>query len=201
MLNDKYNLLLLLATAMLISCASSTAPVSSVRTDSDLMIIQNDVNSSIRDHQRFSVISHNKSLHDYAQQLLMELNTQQVIRQPVAVASFVEFDHSLKNTNSIGNQLAEAVLVELGQLGYLTADINVDNKISMDERGNLVFSRQHKKRLNDYCCVVSGNLIYEQGGVRVNAKLIDLETRRILGASTLTIPYFVIEHLGDAYSE
>ena len=40
MLNDKYNLLLLLATAMLISCASSTAPVSSVRTDSDLMIIQ-----------------------------------------------------------------------------------------------------------------------------------------------------------------
>jgi TolB-like protein len=71
----------------------------------------------------------------------------------------------------------------------------------MDERGNLVFSRQHKKRLNDYCCVVSGNLIYEQGGVRVNAKLIDLETRRILGASSLTIPYFVIEHLGDAYSE
>jgi TolB-like protein len=201
MINDKYDLMLLLATVMLVSCASSTVPVSTVKTDSDKIITENEVNSSIRDHQRFSVISHNKSLNDYAQQLLMELDTQQAIRQPVAVASFVEFDHSLKNTNSIGNQLAEAILVELGQLGYLTADINVDNKISMDERGNLVFSRQHKKRLNDYCCVVSGNLIYEQGGVRVNAKLIDLETRRILGASSLTIPYFVIEHLGDAYSE
>lgn len=157
--------------------------------------------SNVRDYSRFSTFQHNKSLNDYAQQLVMQLNTQQAINKPVAVASFVDFDQSLQKTNSIGNQLAEAVLVELGQLGYPTAEINIEKSIRVNNRGNFIFSRDQKDRAGDYCCVLSGNLIYEQSGIRVNAKLVDLDSRRILGASTLTIPYFVVEHLGYVHSE
>jgi len=156
------------------------------------------VQSNIRDYSRFSARGHNKSLNDYAQQLVMELNTQQAVHKPIAVASFVEFDSALDKTNSIGNQLAEAVLIELGQMGYPTADINVSDSVRLQSNGNFAFSRQQSENAGNYCCVLSGNLIYEQGGVRVNAKLIDLKSKSILGASTLTIPYFVVEHLGYA---
>lgn len=194
-------LVLMFSVFCIVGC-SSWAP------SSDIVVVATDnkntevkAQSNVRDYSRFSAFRHDKSLNDYAQQLVMELNTQQAINKPVAVASFVDFDQSLRTTNSIGNQLAEAVLVELGQLGYPTADINADKNISMNARGNFVFSRAQKERMKDYCCVLSGNLIYEQSGVRVNAKLIDLDSRRILGASTLTIPYFVIDHLGYAHSE
>lgn len=154
--------------------------------------------AEIRDYGQYLPAHHHKYIGDYVEQMLMQLQDQ--LRQPltgaVAVASFVEFDHTLANTNALGNQIAEAALIEINRIGYPAVDINVADNITVARNGNFIFSRENSAQLDSYCCVLSGNLIYDQRGVIVNAKLVAVENKQLLGAASLTIPYFVVEHLG-----
>lgn len=146
----------------------------------------------------FSLGRHNKTLNDYAQQLVMKLEPSLPLSGPIAVASFVEFDSNLVTTNMLGNQFAEALMIEMGNSGYPVADINAAKGVKRTAAGNFAFTRKQSVKNNGFCCVLSGNLIYEKAGVRVNAKLLSNENSQMLGASTLVIPYFVVQHLGYA---
>ncbi|WP_100641936.1 FlgO family outer membrane protein [Alteromonas facilis] len=149
----------------------------------------------LRDYSGFSSAQHNKTLHDYAEQLIMELDVDFQVRGSVSIASFVDFDETLQRTNRLGNQLAEVMIVELSQLGYSVTDINVMDNISASSQGNFVLSREKGSVQRDACCVLTGTLVYEPRGVRVNARLVQHSGNSVLGASSVVIPYFVIEHL------
>ncbi|WP_299081346.1 FlgO family outer membrane protein [uncultured Paraglaciecola sp.] len=151
----------------------------------------------IRDYSLYAPRHHNKSLNDYAKQMVMDFQFSPAFNQAIAVSSFVEFDDSLIKTNMLGNQLAEAFLIEMNQAGYAVADINASGAINVNTQGGFVFSRKQQSQFNNLCCALSGNLIYQSNGVRVNSKLFDIDTKRVIAASTLVIPYFVIEHLGQ----
>ena len=150
-----------------------------------------------RNYSVYSPYNHNKALNDYAEQIVMQLRTRGRFDKPIAVTSFVEFDESLANTNSLGNQLSEAVLIEMSAMGYPMADITAARKIRVNADGSFAFSRDAHDVADSLCCVVSGNLIYERRGVRVNTKLFELENKQVLASSSLLIPYFVAEQYGQ----
>ncbi|MBT0587283.1 FlgO family outer membrane protein [Alteromonas oceanisediminis] len=153
--------------------------------------------SGLRDYASFSASRHNKSLGDYVQQMVMELDTQKAIDGTIAVASFVDFNETLADTHRLGNQIAEAVLIEMTQFGYPVTDVSTMQAVESSVNGFFAFNRKPKNKAKDYCCVISGNLVYEPNGVRVNTKLVEFEGSKVLGASSVTIPYFVVEHLAN----
>lgn len=153
--------------------------------------------SDIRDYSLFTPRNSQNNLNDYVEQMIMDFRFNAPFTTPIAVASFVEFDETLTKTNSLGNQIAEAFLIEMTQAGYPVADINTSGWIEMNANGGFVFTRQQEVGFEDICCALAGNLIYQSNGVLVNSKVFNIKTKRILAASSTVIPYFVIEHLGQ----
>ena len=156
-----------------------------------------EAHNDIRDYSLFTPRINHNNLNDYVEQMIMDFQFNGPFSSPIAIASFVEFDETLTKTNSLGNQLAEAFLIEMTQAGYPVADINASGWIVMNANGGFVFTRQQEEGFDDICCALSGNLIYQSNGVLVNSKVFDIQTKRILAASSAVIPYFVIEHLGQ----
>jgi TolB-like protein len=154
--------------------------------------------SDIRDYSLFTPRNNHNNLNDYVEQMIMDFKFNSPFNTPIAIASFVEFDETLTKTNSLGNQLAEAFLIEMTQAGYPVADINASGWIVMNANGGFVFTRQQEEGFEDICCALSGNLIYQSNGVLVNSKVFDMQTKRVLAASSAVIPYFVVEHLGQS---
>jgi len=151
----------------------------------------------IRDYSLFNPRNNHNSLNDYVEQMIMDFQFNGPFDSPIAIASFVEFDETLTKTNSLGNQLAETFLIEMTQAGYPVTDINASGWIDINANGGFVFTRQQEDGFDDICCALSGNLIYQSNGVRVNSKVFDIQTKRILAASSAVIPYFLVEHLGQ----
>ncbi|MBO1254399.1 hypothetical protein J3L16_01725 [Alteromonas sp. 5E99-2] len=147
----------------------------------------------LRDYSYGLKQKHYKKLNDYANQIILQLNMQAHKSKSIVVASYVELDSTLNNTNIIGNQLAEALLVELSQVGFHVVDLNTASQVSITERGTFAFTRDALAENTDYCCVMSGNLIYEPRGVRVNSKVFDTSSKKLLGANSILIPYFVLD--------
>ena len=195
----KYHFLhtILLTTFILSSCQSQQT---SANLTESLLEMQQSAQTAndVRDYSLFEPRYHNKQLNDYAQQMLLNFKINQELTGSIAVTSFVEFDQTLTKTNILGNQLAEAFLIEMRQAGYTVADVNVLGGVTVNNYGNFAFTRQDDYLQDDFCCVLSGNLIYQSNGVRVNSKLFNINTKQLIAASSLVIPYFVIEHLGHA---
>lgn len=152
----------------------------------------------IRDYSLFAPQNNHKKLNDYVQQMVMDYTLDASLDYPIAIASFVELDGTLTKTNRLGNQLAEAFMVEMSQAGYPVADANASGGILVHPDGNFAFTRHQQAQQSNFCCVLSGNLIYQSNGVLINSRVFDIQTKRVYAASSLLIPYFVIEHLGQA---
>ncbi|GGD55520.1 FlgO family outer membrane protein [Lacimicrobium alkaliphilum] len=150
-------------------------------------------------YNQYSPQKHFKALNDYAQQLVHKFQEQHLDynNESIAITSFVEFDDNLKTTNTLGNQFAEALLTEMSSLGYQVVDVKTDEHVQVTQGGDFIFSREIKRK-EQYCCIVAGTLIYEHSGVRVNGRVIDRHTQKVMSASSVVIPYFVIKHLGSA---
>ena len=183
----------------LTGCASAEKDQHSLLVNQQLELNEPaDSQSDIRDYSLFTPQNNHKKLNDYVQQMIMDFELTGQFSNPIGIASFVEFDETLTKTNSLGNQLAEAFLIEMSRAGYPVADINASGRVQINADGNFAFTRHQQKQFNNLCCALSGNLIYQSNGVLVNSKVFDIQTKIIYAASSLIIPYFVIDHLGQA---
>ncbi|MFA3789759.1 FlgO family outer membrane protein [Aliiglaciecola sp. SL4] len=145
-----------------------------------------------------------KSLSDYAEQLTMSLvkNGRQLNTQSkVGVASFVNFDKTLKQTSVLGNQLAEMLIVEVQGFGVQVVDFKTTDYIGVGANGDLVFSRDARKLSNklnlDY--ILSGTLIRNEKGVRVNARVVSMDSKIVVSSASILIPNFVVKSLQPEY--
>jgi len=194
----KYSLLtlIMLTTIVVSACQSKQKSQTSSLTESLLeMSKTTDSKTEIRDYSLFEPRYHNKNLNDYVQQMIMNFNINPALTGPITVSSFVEFDRTLTKTNNLGNQLAETFLIEMWQAGYPMEDINILGGVAVNNNGNFAFSREEDFLYENLCCVLSGNLIYQRNGVQVNSKLFNINTKKLIAATSLVIPYFVIQHL------
>lgn len=141
-----------------------------------------------------------KSLSDYAEQLAMQLMSkgrQLSARSLVGVTSFVRLDDTLNRSNVLGNQLSELFINEIQEYGISVVDFKTTGDISVRSNGDFVFSRDTYDLANDLAVdfVLSGTLIRNEKGVKVNARIISMNNRVVVSSATLFIPHFVIEEL------
>lgn len=141
-----------------------------------------------------------KTLKDYVSQLAMQLMDRATrVRSDdlIGVVSFVNLDSELTNTNPVGNQLAEYMIGEMQHFGVSVVDFKVGESIKVGSRGDFVFSRDEEQLADELAMdhVLTGTLIYRSNGISVNARIIELSTKRVIATSNITIPDFVVADL------
>lgn len=149
------------------------------------------------DTTQFSPNKHHKSLVNYVEQMALELtDTMQVspLDAAIAVTSFVDLDTRLNTASQLGNQLSETFIHQLQKFGYSAVDFKTADLITVENRGDFVFSRDTRKLSNQHIAnhVLSGTLIYRENGVVINARIINIENKRLAGSSRVFIPLYVL---------
>lgn len=148
----------------------------------------------------FRPLHTHKLLGDYAEQMTMKLveNMRYVkVNTPIAVASFVQLDGSLTQTNILGNQLAESFITELQAFGIQVIDYKTTNTIHVGRAGDFVFSRDLNEldQNPNVKYVLSGTMTHNDRGVILNVRMVDLRTKIIVASSKGFVPQFVVESL------
>lgn len=141
-----------------------------------------------------------KTLKDYVSQLAMQLMdraTRMRSDDLIGVVSFVNLDSQLTNTNPIGNQLAEYFIGEMQHFGVAVVDFKVGESIQVGNRGDFIFSRDADQLAEELAMdhILTGTLIYRSNGISVNARIIELSSKRVIATSNITIPDFVVADL------
>ena len=137
-------------------------------------------------------------LTDYAQQLAGKLAKFIALEgASVGVASFVDFDETLRSSSSLGNQFAEALATELPQYGVNVVDFKLTKYIDVSSMGDLVLSRDRQK-LNgqsemDY--VLTGTLIATHRGVKINSRVVSVKDNSVIAAASTFVPKGLLQQI------
>lgn len=139
-----------------------------------------------------------KQLSDYAQQMAFKLiNFQAIKGARVGVASFVEFDESLRATTPLGNQFAEALATLLPQYGVDIIEYKLTKNLSVGVEGDLAMSRQvselHDEVGMDY--ILTGTLVTTRRGVQVNSRVVSVNDQRVVASASTLLPHLVLQQI------
>ena len=151
-------------------------------------------------YQGFFPSQTHKRLNDYASQLAMELmdNATGLTQQDkVGIASFVRLNTSLQDSTVLGNQLAEYLITELQDFGLAVVDFKLAGSISVTPVGDFVLTRQAIALAEQVAMdhVVTGTIIEEDRGVRVNARIVSLTDKQVVASAHVYIPAFIVVDL------
>lgn len=164
-----------------------------------MLLAQQQNESELQTNSRqFKPYQHYKTLGNYVEQMALDIadTMQQESELGIAVTSFVDLNESLKQSNQLGNQVAETLYHQLQKFGYGVIDFKTRDSVVIDKTGDFVFSRDinelTKRRIASH--VLAGTLIYRPSGVEVNARVINLTTKQVVATSNKVIPYFVLQN-------
>lgn len=135
-------------------------------------------------------------LQKYAARIVHELGKQIDLSTvpELAIASYVEFDDNLTNTNPLGNKLVEDLMLSLREKGVRIKDINALPAIAVTPEGNFIFSRNYNQTVYSPF-ILSGTFVYTPNGVKVNSRLLSAHDSTIVAANSLVIPNFVVKNV------
>ena len=139
-------------------------------------------------------------LSEYTEQMAADLRNDvrgMQLTPPLVVASFVNLDSSLQNTNTLGTQIAESFINQLQQMGLPVSEHRISAKLNINEQGDFAFSRnpdQIAPQLNTGH-VLTGTMIKNNQGVLVNARIINLESNTVVASASKFVPNIVITNL------
>ena len=138
-----------------------------------------------------------KFIGDYADQLAMTLMERAfTLKQSdkIVVASFVRFDHSLRQPTILGNRLAEALAIQLQQYGMAIVETKLASTLAITEAGDLALSRNTRQLADDLNVdyILTGTLMEKPSGIVVNARIISVASQAVAAAASLHVPDFII---------
>lgn len=143
-----------------------------------------------------------KALNDYAAQLAMNLMSSAKSlssNERIGIASFVRLNRSLQETTVMGNQLAELLIAELQGAGVGIVDFKIAGGLAVTPQGDLAMTRSGEalSRQLEMDHILTGTLIEEPRGVRVNARIVSVGSGQVVGSSTLLVPAFMVAQLNN----
>lgn len=143
-----------------------------------------------------------KNINHYIKSIMQDLVTNlQYVNQktPIAVASFVYLDADFNTTTLLGNQIAEGFVHELHQFGVPVVDFKTTDYMRVTEQGDFVFSRDYLELSQDmpFQYVMAGTLVNHQDGVLVNARIVGINSKAVVGTAQGFIPQKVIDELNS----
>jgi TolB-like protein len=139
-----------------------------------------------------------KKIDDYTDKLAHDLMIKlknRVIDTPVVITSFVYFDDTLQRTDKVGNLISESMIGQIQDYGLPVMDLHLMGGINITNRGSFAFSRDVSEILyaESIEYVLSGVMIKNERGIQVNARIIEVKSKKVISNATNFIPFFVIE--------
>ncbi len=115
----------------------------------------------------------------------------------VGVTSFVYLDGDYQQGDLLGNQLSEAFMHEATQFGMAVTDFKTTDYIRVTPTGDFTFSRDFLELTQQYpiSVVLGGTLVRHQGGVIVNARMVNVNDKKVLASAQAFIPQQVVQGL------
>ena len=141
-----------------------------------------------------------KHVGDYVRNMAQDLvaNMEYVTeRTPVAVTHFSLIDSDLKETNLLGQQMAESFVHEFHKFRMPVVEFKATQFIRVTEEGDFVLSRDFLDLNNDTPIqyVLTGTMTKHQGGFLVNARMLGMQSNVIVASAQSFIPYYIVEAL------
>jgi len=141
-----------------------------------------------------------KHVGDYVRNMAQDLvsNMQYVTeRTPVAVTHFSLIDSDLKETNLLGQQMAESFAHEFHKFRMPVVEFKSTQFIRVTETGDFVMSRDFLdlKSSTPIQYVLTGTLTKHQGGYIVNARMLGMQSSVIVASAQSFIPFYVVDAL------
>ncbi|MFQ3197267.1 MAG: TolB-like protein [Paraglaciecola sp.] len=115
----------------------------------------------------------------------------------IGVTSFVYLDSNFDDTDLLGNQLSESFMHELHQFGLNVLDFKSSDYIRVTPNGDFNFSRDYEELKPDMPVqyIMGGTMVKHQDGVMVNARMVSLNSKKILSTAQGFIPASVVNAL------
>ena len=152
---------------------------------------------------QFSVTTR-KNINHYVRGIMQDMaeNLQYVnSKTPLAVSSFIFLDDNYNNSTLLGNQIAESFMHELHSFGVPVIDFKTTDYMRVTPDGDFVFSRDYLElsQEQNFNYVLAGTMVNHQGGVLVNARIIGLASKAVVGSAQGFIPQSVVDALDSSY--
>ncbi len=133
------------------------------------------------------------TLDHYARNLVHELmaNHHRVEEQAmVAVTDLAFLDSDLQHGSVFTNHLSEAIIYDLHLFGVPVLDFKVTDYIRVTDKGDFVLSRDFSELSAELPIkyVVTGTVTLHQAGLMLNARLIQIDNKRVISAARTFVP-------------
>lgn len=159
--------------------------------------------ASVTQHYRHTPVV---TLDQYARNLVHELmaNHHRVEEQAmVAVTDLAFIDTDLQQGSVFTNHLSEAIIYDLHLFGVPVLDFKVTDYIRVTEKGDFVLSRDFTELSAELPIkyVVTGTATHHQAGIMLNARLIQIDTKRVISAARTFVPAAVYNAILQQHSD
>jgi len=144
-----------------------------------------------------------KNINHYVRGIMQDMaeNLQYVNNKTaLAVSSFVFLDHDYNDATLVGNQISESFMHELHNFGVPVIDFKTTDFMRVTPGGDFVFSRDYLElnQEQNFSYVLAGTLVNHQGGILVNARIVSLASKAVVGSAQGFIPQSVIDALNSS---
>jgi len=161
-------------------------------------------NNAMMNATRPTTSPSSRNINHYVRRLMQDMaqNLEYVnASTPLGVSSFVFLDDNYNNSSLLGNQIAESFMHELHTFGVPVIDFKTTSFMRVTEGGDYVFSRDYLELNPDqnFNYVLAGTLVHHRGGVLVNARIVGLKSKAVVGTAQGFIPQSVVDALEDSY--
>jgi TolB-like protein len=138
------------------------------------------------------------TVNDYVRNLVHELMALQLSLDSdsqVGVTDFSYVDSPLDEGSVFSNHLSEAMIYDLHKFGVPVLDYKVTDYIRVTESGDFVLSRNYQELSEEVAIryVVTGTLTTHQQGILVNARLVQIDNKRVISAARSFIPRHIVQ--------
>ena len=116
---------------------------------------------------------------------------------PIAVTNFVFTNSDYQSTNKLGYALSDTFMMELHRFGFETLDFKVTDYIRITPQGDFAMSRDYLELQNDIAIdyVLVGKLTDYNNGYVVHARIVDINSKKILASGESFIPNKLVSRL------
>ncbi|MBT1450970.1 hypothetical protein KJ365_08760 [Glaciecola sp. XM2] len=118
-------------------------------------------------------------------------------RTPVAVTHFSLIDSDLRETNLLGQQMAESFVHEFHKFRMPVVEFKATQFIRVTETGDYLLSRDFLDLNNSTPIqyVLTGTMTKHQGGFIVNARMLGMESKVVVASAQSFVPFYVVDAL------
>lgn len=118
-------------------------------------------------------------------------------RTPVAVTHFSLIDSDLRETNLLGQQMAESFVHEFHKFRMPVVEYKATQFIRVTQSGDYVLSRDFLDLNNSTPIqyVLTGTMTKHQGGFIVNARMLGMESKVVVASAQSFVPFYVVDAL------